>query len=117
MSNIHYIPRALFDTRNITVEAYKEIYEADNPRHHIKKYLTHCLEPTKMTIPPFAVNDYQSALQFLYSYRGSIETFNAYRRDIERLMHWSWFVREKAVLRLKRDDIEAFIEFCIKFKT
>ena len=114
MPNIHYIPRALFDTLSITIEAYKEIFDADNPRHHIKKHITHCLASTNMIIPPFAVNDYQAALQFLYSYRGSVETFNAYRRDMERLIHWAWFVREKAVLRLKRDDIEAFIEFCMK---
>jgi site-specific recombinase XerD len=36
----------------------------------------------------FAGQDYQHALQFLYSYRGSDATFNAYRREIERLLQW-----------------------------
>src|SRR5690606_254961 len=53
-------------------------------------------------------------LNFLYSYRGSSDTFNAYRRDIERFLQWSWFVRQQSVLKHKREDIEAFVEFCIK---
>jgi hypothetical protein len=49
---------------------------------------------------------------FIYSYRGSLDTFNSYRREIERFIQWSWFVHKKPVLQLKRLDIEAFIEFC-----
>jgi len=43
-----------------------------------------------------------------------MQTFNAYRRELERLIHWAWFVREQSLLKLKRDDIEQFISFCIK---
>ena len=45
---------------------------------------------------------------------GSEQTFGAYRRDIEHLIQWSWFVREQSVLKHKREDIETFIEFCMK---
>jgi len=54
------------------------------------------------------------ALNFLYSYRGSSDTFSAYRRDLERLLQWSWFIRKQSILDHKREDIEAFIEFCLK---
>jgi site-specific recombinase XerD len=54
------------------------------------------------------------ALNFLYSYRGSQDTFAAYRRDIERFLQWSWFVRKQSLLDHKREDIEAFVEFCLK---
>jgi len=37
-----------------------------------------------------AGDDYVSALQFLVSYGGSTATFNAYRRELERLLQWSW---------------------------
>ena len=57
-------------------------------------------------------NDIKCAKTFLLSYRGSEATFNAYRREIERLIQWSWLVAEKSLLDLKRDDIERFIDFC-----
>jgi len=41
-------------------------------------------------------------------------TFNSYRRDVERLLHWSWHIAGKILEELKRDDIEAFIRFCQK---
>jgi site-specific recombinase XerD len=56
--------------------------------------------------------DYQYAWQFLYSYRGSEATFNAYRREIERLLQWSWLITNKSIKDLNRADIEKFIEFC-----
>ncbi|MDF2867386.1 MAG: wecD [Gammaproteobacteria bacterium] len=58
--------------------------------------------------------DYHYAIEFIYSYRGSEATFNAYRREIERLLHWSWLIAQKSVKDLRRHDIEDFIEFCQK---
>ena len=57
-------------------------------------------------------SDYRHALQFLYSYRGSSATFNAYRREIERLLHWTWHIANKSLPDINRNDIESFIEFC-----
>jgi site-specific recombinase XerD len=110
----NYIPTPVFDTLTEIMAFHKLVYEAENPRQHIKRWLDQCFEKTKVVIPSFAIKDYQIALNFLYSYRGSAQTFGAYRREIERLLQWCWFVREKSLLKLKRDDIEAFIEFCIK---
>ena len=51
---------------------------------------------------------------FSVSYSGSEETFNAYRREIEGLLQWSWFIKEQSVLTYRRDDMAAFIQFCMK---
>ncbi|MBI5447243.1 MAG: tyrosine-type recombinase/integrase [Gammaproteobacteria bacterium] len=58
--------------------------------------------------------DLTQAWDFLLSYRGSEATFNAYRREIERLLQWAWFVAQKSLRNLRRLDIETFIEFCQK---
>src|SRR3990167_7538618 len=63
---------------------------------------------------PFTQTDYEGAADFLVSYNGSQATFNAYRREVERLLHWSWLVAKKSIIDLRRDDIEAFIRFCQK---
>lgn len=114
MVNKNYKPTPLFDTLSETIVLHKLIYDANNPRQQIKKWLERCFTKTKVNLSSFVINDYKIALNFLYSYRGSSQTFNAYRREIERLIQWSWFICEKSILKLKRDDIEAFIEFCIK---
>lgn len=58
-------------------------------------------------------NDYRLARDFLKQYSGSASTFRAYRREIEKLLQWSWLIAKKSVLELKREDIERYIEFCI----
>src|SRR5262249_6847609 len=57
-------------------------------------------------------DDYKHAIEFLKSYTGSEGTFNSYRSEIERLLHWSWLKKEKSIKDLKRADIEEFIKFC-----
>ncbi len=57
--------------------------------------------------------DLEYALKFLYSYNGSSATYNSYRREIERLLQWAWRIEEASVLTLKREHIEAFIDFCM----
>jgi site-specific recombinase XerD len=114
MSNTGYVPRPVFDTLQQVIEQYKATYDSDNPQQIIRQWLNACFFNTKVTVPSYGSKDYQQALNFLYSYRGSPDTFNAYRRDLERLLQWSWFVREQSIFKHKRDDIEALIEFCIK---
>ena len=55
------------------------------------------------------LRDYTHALAFLKAYKCSQGTFNSYRREIERLLHWCTFVAEKPLNQLKREDIENFI--------
>ena len=59
-----------------------------------------------------AAQDYEHALTFLYSYRGSRDTFASYRREVERLLQWCWFVNGSSLVELKRADIEAYVDFC-----
>src|SRR3989339_1369498 len=56
--------------------------------------------------------DYQQAYDFISSYRGSEATFNAYRREIERLLQWSAHKIRKSISDLNRQDIESYIGFC-----
>lgn len=59
-------------------------------------------------------NDFLMGISFLKSYVGSLGTFNSYRREIERLLHWTWIIAKKSFKDLKREDIENFIRFCQK---
>lgn len=52
------------------------------------------------------------SLSFLMSYNGSLATFNSYRREVERLLQWSFYVQGKKLPDLRRQDIEQYIEFC-----
>jgi len=58
--------------------------------------------------------DIKIAVEFLKSYRGSQGTFNAYRREIERLLHWCALISKTTLKKLKRNDIENFIQFALK---
>jgi hypothetical protein len=82
MSRNLYIPIPVFDTLEEVIDQYKTIYADDNPHQVIRQWLNHCFANAIVTAPSFAVKDYQMALNFLYSYRGSTDTFGAYRRDL-----------------------------------
>jgi site-specific recombinase XerD len=57
--------------------------------------------------------DYELTLKFLISYDGSTATFNAYRRELERLLQWSWHIRQTSIRSLAREDIVEFIRFTL----
>lgn len=114
MANPRHKPQPVFDTLNETIAFYKQVSQADNPREPIKHWLNHCLHHDSVDVPHYAIKDYHIVLQFLYSYRGSADTFNAYRREMERLLQWSWFVSKCSVLKHHRENIEVFLQFCIK---
>ncbi|MBS0290690.1 MAG: site-specific integrase [Proteobacteria bacterium] len=60
----------------------------------------------------FSPDDIKHTHNFLKSYDGSEATFNAYRREVERLLHWSWCISKKSIIELRRTDIEAYLGFC-----
>ena len=66
------------------------------------------------TPPLFAPYDLSFALDFLGQYENNNATFESYRREIERLIQWSWLIEKKSLLDLKRSDIETYIQFCLK---
>lgn len=57
-------------------------------------------------------NDFNYTLNFLKSYTGSQGTFNSYRREAERLLQWSWLIKNQTIDQLKREEIEQYIAFC-----
>ncbi|EKD77200.1 MAG: hypothetical protein ACD_42C00442G0003, partial [uncultured bacterium] len=67
MLNKNYTPIPVFDTLSETVALCKLIYDADNPRQQIKKYLERCFTQSKINLPLFAVKDFEIALKFLFS--------------------------------------------------
>jgi len=62
----------------------------------------------------FAENDFDAARIFLKEYSGNQATFNSYRREVERLLQWSWLIQKKSIFTLKREDIEDYLDFCKK---
>lgn len=114
MTAITPSPKPLFDTLAHVSTLYKGIQNQSNAHQTIATWLTQCLGEEKCTIPQFVIDEFHWILNFLYSYRGSPDTFNGYRRELERFVSWGWFVRKESLLQLKRLDIEAFIEFCQK---
>ncbi len=69
--------------------------------------------PTELAAS-YSLEDIQKATDFLASYKGSTGTFNSYRREIERLLHWSALIAKKSLSELKREDIVEFVAFCQK---
>ena len=67
-------PVAFFDT----------LEEMPNPFKQPVASLAHLMPDP----PEDALSDYQHAAEFIYSYRGSPDTFSTYRREIE---HWHTF--------------------------
>ena len=69
----------------------------------------------KKTIQSFSIseasNEYQLAKRFLLSYKGSEDTFNSYRREVERLCQWSWLFLKRPIKSLDRHDIENYFSF------
>jgi len=90
-------PTAFFDT----------LEEMPNPFRNPVTSLAHLSD----NCPGDALTDYQYAGEFIYSYRGSPDTFSTYRREIEHFLHWCWLVANKSLNQTVREDIESYIEF------
>lgn len=78
-----------------------------NPYRRPVKSVAHLLDAA----PDNALDDYQYASEFLYSYRGSRDTFSTYRREIEHFLHWCWLVEQKSLKEIRREDVEQYVEF------
>jgi len=89
------------------VPFFDTLEEMANPYKHRIVSLKHLLQDE----PEHALDDYQLASEFLYSYRGSPDTFSTYRREIEHFLHWCWLVESKLLKTIRREHIEAYMEF------
>ena len=90
-------PAAFFDTFD----------QMPNPFKKSVATLSHLV----VEAPEDAIKDYQFASEFIYSYRGSPDTFSTYRREIEHFLHWCWIVAKKSINDISREDIENYVEF------
>ncbi len=62
----------------------------------------------------YCLEDIQKAAAFLMAYKGSLGTFNSYRREIERLLHWSALYCKKSLKELRREELLEYVAFCQK---
>ncbi len=70
--------------------------------------------PQRLKVYQSFEGDYKGVHAFLYAYKDNKATFNAYRHEVERLLHWSWQKAQKSILYLRRVEIESYIKFCQK---
>jgi len=72
----------------------------------------------KESLPAFvgldATNDMECCINFLYRYRKNPATFNAYRREVERLLQWSWHIHGGSILDHDDDDLDRYMTFVIE---
>ena len=59
-------------------------------------------------------SDYEASRDFLKKYRFNVGTFNSYRREVERLLHWTWHINNQHLDQTESEDIHSFIAFCQK---
>ncbi|MCF6766664.1 hypothetical protein L3V82_12885 [Thiotrichales bacterium 19S3-7] len=83
------IPKALFDT---------------------KQHLFQSTDCQQLAIKNQA--DFEQAKLFLQLNSRSEGTYTSYRREIERLLHWSWLIVDKSLQSLSLDDLCNYVEFC-----
>lgn len=94
MSETLPAPLPLFDTlENLTETA-----------NQLKDYLS------SLAIPA-AQQEYLHCLEFLKSYANSKDTFSAYRREVERLLHFSWLIAKKSLKEINRNDFRDYLQF------
>lgn len=52
------------------------------------------------------------SIQFLLAFRNSKDTYNTYRKEIEKLILWCWTVNKSSILGIDSRKAEEFVEFC-----
>jgi integrase len=60
---------------------------------------------------PAAELEFKLCREFLKSYTNSLDTFTAYRREIERMLHWSWLICQKPLKDITRNEVRDYLQF------
>ncbi len=63
---------------------------------------------------PNIETEYQSCLNFLHNYQGSADTFNTYRREVERHLQWAWLIAQKSIFALAPTELHNYMTFVQK---
>lgn len=92
-------PAPLFDTLEVMPNPY---------RSAVPLAIADTLAPD---LAPNAGEDFQRACEFLFSYRGSPDTFSTYRRELEHFLQWAFLVAGKSLQQITKDDLESYVEF------
>jgi site-specific recombinase XerD len=94
MRDVYPVPVPLFDTLENLSAIPDSVYE------HLRS----------LSVPD-AEGEFTLCLQFLKSYSNSNDTFTAYRRETERLLHWSWLICKKPLKHLSRNEVRDYLQF------
>lgn len=94
------LPRPLFDQIDTMADDLSRL----KPNQDYLIYVNH----------PGAEIDFSQAKGFLLHYKDNAATFNAYRRELERLLQWVWLIYKKDLTQLEPEDIDTYIQFCQK---
>jgi site-specific recombinase XerD len=94
MRNTYPLPVPLFDTLKNLTSIPETVFE----------YL-------RSQAIPEATREFQLCLEFLKSYGNSQDTFTAYRREMERLLHWAWLICQKPLKNITRNEIRDYLQF------
>jgi site-specific recombinase XerD len=62
---------------------------------------------------PAAEQEFKLCREFLKSYTNSMDTFTAYRREIERMLHWSWLICQKPLKDITRNELRDYLQFVV----
>ena len=92
-------PLALFDT----------CHYLDTPPDCVTQWLT-----TQTSLIETLPAQYQHAVKFLSNYAGSADTFNTYRREVERYLQWAWLVKKDSIYAIESTDIHHYMDFIQK---
>ena len=69
----------------------------------VSTYIQHC--------PEGAQDDYDVLLLFIKQYSFSQDTYNSYRRDVERFILWLWLIQKSTLSDASSDMISSYIQF------
>lgn len=72
-----------------------------------------CVQPYLENMPfSSCQTEFELTKQFLQSYAGSQDTFNAYRREVERVLQYCWLVRKISLSTFTRNELRDYLNFC-----
>ncbi|SDS21252.1 site-specific integrase [Pseudomonas oryzae] len=60
-----------------------------------------------------AVDGYLAVRSFLKLYANNGATFNSYRTQVERMLLWTLLIARKPLFKMRRQDAESFMDFCL----
>lgn len=78
---------------------------------HLSETLPSTLDYLRSHSNEASIHELTLCTEFLKSYANSADTFTAYRREVERLLQWAWFVVKKSLKELNRNDIRDYLQF------